>query len=75
MLQGMRLVAAGVVIGVAAAWGLTRLIASFLFGVAASDLATFVAVPAVLAAVALGAVALPARRASRIDPVLALRAE
>ena len=75
VLQGMRLVAAGVVIGVAAAWGLTRLIASFLFGVAASDLATFVAVPAVLAAVALGAVALPARRASRIDPVLALRAE
>ena len=75
VLQGMRLVAAGVVIGVASASGLTRLIASFLFGVEASDPATFVAVPAVLAAVALGAVALPARRASRVDPVLALRGE
>ena len=71
--QGMRLVAAGVVIGVASASGLTRLLASFLFGIEASDPATFVTVAAVLAAVALGAVAVPAHRASLIDPVLALR--
>ena len=75
VLQGLRLVAAGVVIGAAAASGLTRLIASFLFGVEASDPATFLAVPIVLTAVALAAVAVPARRASRIDPVLALRGE
>ena len=75
VLQGLRLVAAGVVIGAAAALGLTRLIASFLFGVEASDPATFLAVPIVLTAVALAAVAVPARRASRIDPVLALRGE
>ena len=52
VLQGLRLVAAGVVIGAAAASGLTRLIASFLFGVEASDPATFLAVPIVLTAVA-----------------------
>ena len=69
----MRLVAAGVFVWVASAPGLTRLIASFLFGVAAADPVTYVAVPLLLAAVALGAVAVPARRASRIDPVLALR--
>ena len=73
VLQGMRLVAAGVVIGVASATGLTRLLASFLFGVETSDPATFVTVPVVLAAVALAAVAVPARRASRVDPLLALR--
>ena len=75
VVQGMRLVAAGVVIGVASATGLTRLLASFLFGVETSDPATFVAVPVVLAAVALGAVAVPARRASRVDPLLALRGD
>ena len=73
--QGMRPVVAGVVIGVASASGLTRLIASFLFGVEASDPATFVAVPFVLATVALAAVVVPAHRASRVDPVLALRGE
>ena len=75
VLQGMRLVAAGVVIGVASATGLTRLLASFLFGVETSDPATFVTVPLVLAAVAIGAVAVPARRATRVDPLLALRGE
>lgn len=74
-LQGLRLVAAGVVVGVAAASGLTRLIASFLFEVDASDPATFLTVPLVLTAVAVAAVAVPARRASRVDPVLALRGE
>ena len=75
VLHGTRLVAAGVVIGVASASGLTRLIASFLFGVEASDPANFVAVPAVLGARAARRRALPARRASRVDPVLALRGE
>ena len=73
VMQGMGLVAAGVVIGVASATGLTRLLASFLFGVEASDPATFAAVAFVLAGVALGAVAVPARRASLVDPLLALR--
>ena len=73
VMQGMGLVAAGVVIGVASATGLTRLLASFLFGIEASDPATFAAVAVVLAGVALGAVAVPARRASLVDPLLALR--
>ncbi len=73
--QGMRLVAVGVVVGLLSASGLTRVIAGFLFGVEALDPATFVAVPVTLAAVALCAVAVPARRASRVDPVLALRRE
>ena len=75
VLQGMRLVAAGVVIGLASASGLTRFLASFLFGVEALDPVTFAAVTIVLAAVALLAVAIPAGRASRVDPVLALRGE
>jgi putative ABC transport system permease protein len=71
--QGMRLALAGVVIGLAAAFGLTRFIASFLFGVQPLDPATFTAIPLVLTAVALLAVWIPARRASRVDPVIALR--
>ena len=58
--QGMRLAVAGVILGIGAAFGLTRLIASFLFGVKAWDPAVFVAVPVILAAVALLAVWLPA---------------
>ena len=75
VLQGLRLVAVGVAVGTAAAAGLTRLLASFLFGVEASDPATFVGVPLVLAAVALAAVAVPAHRARQVDPVLALRGD
>jgi ABC-type antimicrobial peptide transport system permease subunit len=75
VLQGMRLTLAGVVVGVAAAFGLTRFIASFLFGVEAWDPLVFVSVPLVLSAVALLAVWLPARRASRVDPIEALRYE
>ncbi|MBQ90754.1 MAG: hypothetical protein CL441_04930 [Acidimicrobiaceae bacterium] len=75
VLQGMKLVAVGVVIGVASASGLTRLIASLLFGIDAWDPAAFIAVPLVLAAVALAAVMIPARRASQVDPLLALRAD
>ncbi|HEV3330407.1 MAG TPA: ABC transporter permease [Bryobacteraceae bacterium] len=73
--QGMRLSLVGVLIGIGAAFGLSRLIASFLFGVKANDPLVFVAIPILLSAVALLAVWVPARRATRIDPVDALRYE
>ncbi len=73
--QGMRMAFLGVAIGLAAAFGLTRLLTTFLFGVTPHDPITFVAVPLVLSAVALIGVWLPARRAARVDPVIALRAE
>ena len=73
--QGMQLTIAGVVVGICAAFGLTRLIASFLFGVKSWDPIVFVTVPVILAAVALLAVWLPATRASRLDPIEALRVE
>src|SRR5579864_8424486 len=71
--QGLRLAAAGVVIGLAAAFGLTRLIASQLFGVKALDPLVFSVVPIVLIGVALVSAWLPARRASRVGPIQALR--
>jgi ABC-type antimicrobial peptide transport system permease subunit len=73
VLQGVRLAAIGVVIGLGSAFGLARLAASLLFGVKAWDPAVFVSVPIVLALVALAAVWLPAMRASRVDPIVALR--
>ena len=71
--QGMRLALVGVVIGIAAALGLARVIAGFLYGVQAHDPGVFVFIPVLLSLVALCAVWLPARRASRVDPVIALR--
>jgi predicted permease len=73
--HGMRLTLVGVAVGIAASFGLTRLIASFLFGVKTWDPTAFIAVPVVLSAVALLAVWLPAMRASRVEPMQALRIE
>ena len=73
--QGMRLALVGVAIGIGAAFGLTHLIASLLFGVKPWDAAVFVSVPVILSAVALLAVWLPALRASKLNPMEALRTE
>lgn len=75
VVQGMRLSLAGILIGLAAAFGLSRLIRSLLFGVTASDPAVFVMVPVVLGMFALLAIWVPAQRATRIDPAGALRHE
>jgi predicted permease len=71
--QGMRITLLGLAIGVVASLGLARFMSSLLFGVSASDPLTFVAVIAVLAVVALLASYIPARRAMRLDPMVALR--
>jgi len=73
--QGMLLAIVGVVIGLVAAFGLARLITTFLFGVTARDPLVFIGVPALLTAVAFFAVWVPARRASQVDPLIALRYE
>jgi predicted permease len=73
--QGMRSAAIGVSVGAAAAFGATRLLASFLFGVPPTDVGAFGAAAALLAAAALIASWLPARRAAAVDPIVALRAE
>ncbi len=73
--QGLAQAVAGIALGWCAAWALTRVLASLLYGVTATDPATFAAVPAILLAVELAACYLPARRAMRVDPVAALRME
>jgi putative ABC transport system permease protein len=73
--RGLRIVALATVLGLAAAYGAARLIASQLFGVPPTDMVSFVAVPLGLATVAMIGCWLPARRAARVDPVIALQAE
>ena len=73
--EGLRLVMTGVAIGVPAALGLTRLMSSLLYGVSPSDPATFVAIAFGLATVAAVACFVPARRATRVDPMIALRCD
>jgi len=73
--QGMQLTLIGILAGLIGAAALTRVIASLLFGVSTTDVATFLAVPALLAAVAFAATVIPAWRATSVDPMVALREE
>jgi len=73
--QGMFLAITGVVIGAFGAFALTRLMSTLLFEVTATDLSVFIGVPLLLVLVAMGACLVPARRALKVDPVIALRNE
>ncbi|MGH9795925.1 MAG: ABC transporter permease [Candidatus Acidiferrales bacterium] len=73
--EGARLAVVGITLGVAGALGLTHLLKNLLYGVTATDPLTFALVPLLLATVALAACAIPARRAAKVDPMVALRHE
>jgi len=73
--HGLGLTAAGIALGIGVAAAITRVMSSFLFGVGATDPTTYAVVSVALAAVALLATYLPARRAARVDPIVALRAD
>ena len=73
--QGLRLVIVGVSIGLAGAFALTRVMSGLLFGVSPTDLITFIVTAVILTGVALAASLIPARRATKVDPMMALRCE
>jgi len=73
--QGLKLVVAGVIAGALGAFGMTRVIRSLLFGVTPTDTVTFIVVSLMLVLIALIACTAPARRATRVDPLIALRNE
>jgi putative ABC transport system permease protein len=73
--QGMKLVASGVALGLATSYALTRLMSNMLFGVSAVDQPTFIVITLLLTLVALLACWIPARRAAKVDPMIALRCE
>jgi putative ABC transport system permease protein len=75
MKQGLRLTAIGAVIGLVAAFGMTRVIASMLYEVKSFDPSSFLTVPVVIGIVAIGASAVPAIRAMSVDPMTALKDE
>ena len=73
--RALRLAVTGIVIGLGLSLALTRLVASQLIGISVTDPITYIAVPLLLCAVALAASIIPARRAIKVDPLVALRAE
>ena len=75
LVDGMKLAGAGIAAGLVGAFALSRLIVSVLYGVTSTDTMTLFGVPAILLAVAIVACYLPARRATRVDPLVALRHE
>jgi putative ABC transport system permease protein len=73
--QGLKLVSAGMMLGLVAAFLLTRVLASLLYGISATDPITFVGISLVLLAVTILASHIPALRATKVDPIIALRAQ
>ena len=73
--QGLRRISVGLTLGLLAAWGLSRVLASLLVNVTPTDPVTFISISALLAVTTIVACVIPARRAMRLDPVEALRTE
>jgi len=73
--QGLKLVGAGMFVGLGAAFILTRVMATLLYGISATDPITFIGISLVLLAVAILASYIPALRATKVDPIIALRAQ